>query len=282
MIQHDMTLHFAHREGFPSGRKDSVVFRLLEKIALYPYPLRVAVAYKLKSLWRGFKRQHYYDCIRRAVVEAVPLGHDRISVIEFGVAGGNGLLEIEAICRWLEARHPIKFDIFGFDTGHGLPRPENYLDRPWKWTEGRYKMDFDVLRGRLSKAELIIGDVAQTVPEFLLSQIRSPIGAAMFDLDYHSSTISALKIFNDEEHKKTLPRVLCYFDDTGQIEDVGVVRAISDFNEWRADRKLKPYLSRPTLVLAYEQRWKIFEYHDFAHPQYSELINLGHDNLALH
>ena len=71
---------------------------------------------------------------------------------------------------------------------------------------------------------------------------------------------------------KTLPRVLCYFDDIGSIEDVGVMRSIVEFNQENARRKIKPYLSRSTLTLDYDLRWKTFEYHDFDHPQYVELV----------
>ena len=42
--------------------------------------------------------------------------------------------------------------------------------------------------------------------------IKHPVGFVAFDLDYYSSTVAALKIF-DGPHETHLPRVHCYFDD---------------------------------------------------------------------
>jgi hypothetical protein len=247
--------------------------RRLEKLIFYPYPLRVVLAQKLKNRLRSFSREHYHIVMLRAAVEGAQLGFDRISVVEFGVAGGKGLLEIEAICSYLERRFPVTFDVYGFDTGRGLPPPQDWRDRPWQWSEGWYDMDIGALQKRLKRAELVIGDVAETVPKFLQDPMTSPVGAAMFDLDYYSSTKAALALFENPDHTKTLPRVLCYFDDIGSIEDVGAMRAVLEFNSDNGTRKIKPYLSRPTLTLDYDVRWKIFDYHDFQHPLYDKLIH---------
>src|SRR5688572_23884835 len=103
----------------------------LSKLGSYPYPLRLALFQKIKSTLRGFSREHYFLCVQRAVEEGLALGRDRLTVIEFGVAGGRGLIELENICRHMEGRYPVKFDVFGFDTGAGLPKPESYKDTPW-------------------------------------------------------------------------------------------------------------------------------------------------------
>jgi hypothetical protein len=44
-------------------------------------------------------------------------------------------------------------------------------------------MDVDAVKRRLRHAELVLGDVAVTVPQFL-SQLDTPIGFISFDLDY--------------------------------------------------------------------------------------------------
>lgn len=245
---------------------------LLEKLLFYPYPLRVLLAFKVRSWLRGFIREHYHAVVRRAAYEGAQLGCQRVTVVELGVAGGAGLLELEAICSYVERRFPITFDILGFDSGQGLPKPEDWRDRPWSWSEGWYDMDLEGLQRRLKRARLVIGDVAETVPHALENGLPSPVGGVMFDLDYYSSTKAALALLSDPDHGKTLPRVLCYFDDIGSIEDVGALRAVREFNEEHETRKIKPYLSRPTLTLDYDVRWKIFEYHDFEHPLYSTLI----------
>src|SRR5262249_29685698 len=53
------------------------------------------------------------------------LGLTRMSIIEFGVAGGNGLLDLEASAAEVERVSGVTIDVFGFDTGHGLPRPRD-------------------------------------------------------------------------------------------------------------------------------------------------------------
>jgi hypothetical protein len=44
------------------------------------------------------------------------LGLDRVSVIEFGVAGGNSLIALERIAEEVEPIFGAKVDLFGFDT----------------------------------------------------------------------------------------------------------------------------------------------------------------------
>lgn len=50
----------------------------------------------------------------------------KISAIEFGVDGGNGLLAMENIAQEVEKEVPVEFEIYGFDTGSGLPEPIDY------------------------------------------------------------------------------------------------------------------------------------------------------------
>jgi hypothetical protein len=51
------------------------------------------------------------------------LGHERISVIEYGVAGGNGLRMLEEHAKKIESILGVKIEVYGFDTGKGLPQP---------------------------------------------------------------------------------------------------------------------------------------------------------------
>ena len=69
----------------------NVVDRLLEN----PYPLRYVLGKRVSRYRHSYSREHYYYCIRAAAETAAALGIPKISVLEFGVAGGNGLLEIE-------------------------------------------------------------------------------------------------------------------------------------------------------------------------------------------
>ncbi len=253
------------------------MLRKLIKIADYPYPLRLALVHRLKSRLRGFSRDHYHICLNRAAEEASALGIRRLSVAEFGVAGGNGLIELEAIADYVEQRHDVSFDIYGFDIGSGLPSPVDYRDTPWKWDLGWYEMDEAALRARLRRAELVIGDVKDTVPAFVPRLKDAPLCAAMFDLDFYSSTKDALRIFADGNADTYLPRALCYFDDLVAIEDVGVSLAISEFNEENARRKIRPALHWQRQPDPFLRGLKIYDFHDFDHPLYTKLVRREQD-----
>ena len=248
------------------------IMKKISKLAFSPYPLRIVLAQNLKSALRGFSREHYFVCVDRAVRECVPLGIRELSAIEFGVAEGKGLIELERICAFITREHKVAFDIFGFDLATGLPSPRDYRDTPWKWGEGWYSMDRSKLETRLKSSHLVIGDLADTLPNFISNTLHSPLGAVMFDLDYYSSTKAALRIFTDTEPLQRLPRILCYFDDVGSIEDVGVVRAIGEFNQENERMKLKPQLYWQNHPNPYVKGWKIYELHDFDHPHYNRLV----------
>jgi len=53
-----------------------------------------------------------------------------ISVIEFGVAGGAGLLSLEAAALKIRDITGIAVETYGFDTGQGLPKPIHYRGQP--------------------------------------------------------------------------------------------------------------------------------------------------------
>ena len=98
----------------------------------------------------------------------------------------------------------------------------------------------------LRSAKLVLGPVEDTVRNFCELENPAPIGFIAFDLDYYSSTRSALSLLA-APHNYLLPRVLCYFDDTvGDIdmainEYTGELLAIREFNDCREDIKLAPF-----------------------------------------
>src|SRR5258708_19755128 len=73
-------------------------------------------------------------------------------------------------------------------------------------------MDGKGLRGRVRSAEIVVGDVSVTVPEFMARPGLHRIGFVAFDLDYYSSTAAALELLSAGDHS-LLPRVFCHFDD---------------------------------------------------------------------
>ena len=92
---------------------------------------------------------HAAELARRLDVE-------RITAIEFGVAGGNGLLAMETHAKQVEELSGVIVDIFGFDTGEGLTLPQDFRDMPYRFKSESYKMNIPALRARLKKANLYL------------------------------------------------------------------------------------------------------------------------------
>lgn len=162
-----------------------------------------------------------------------------------------------------------------------MPEHSDYRDLPYIWRKGHYRMDVDAVKSRLRHAELVLGNVATTVPQFL-SRLDMPIGFVSFDLDYYSSTVAALGIFEGPDHCY-LPRVLSYFDDVlgsdSQLhcEDVGELLAIAEFNRSSKAHRIRPIhglLSKRLLASAWAPQ--MFAYHRFDHPRYDDYIGRPH------
>jgi hypothetical protein len=224
-------------------------------------------------------RPDYAYGLSRAAQQAKALGIPAISAIEFGVGDGAGLLVMESIAADIEASTGVQIGVFGFDTGKGLPEPQDFRDLPYLYERGSFPMDEGVLRQALTRAELFLGDVKDTVPSFLQNGDFAPVGFISFDLDYYSSTISALEIF-DGDLQRYLPRVLCYFDDISNAEALqcdytGEMRAIGEFNGEHEDVKIDRIrglaASRP-IPLAWNEL--MFACHFFKHDLYGRHVTL--------
>ncbi|ORE89143.1 hypothetical protein ATO7_04670 [Oceanococcus atlanticus] len=217
-------------------------------------------------------RPNYRWGILAAARMAQSLGLPAISVVEFGVAGGNGLVEMESLAREAAQRSGVRIDVYGFDTGTGLPKPVDYRDLPQMWREGFYGMDVDALKARLSSAQLLLGEVSDTVPEFIKSA-PAPIGFIAFDMDLYSSTVAAFQLFEDAL-ELVLPRVVCYFDDIigfSHSDFTGERLAISEFNQRHAKRKLsKMYGLQKFLKRTDPWLDMMYLFHAFEHPLYGE------------
>jgi hypothetical protein len=244
----------------------------------------------VRSLWRRFpigsvdtrvrygifSRPHYAYGVYWASWLAKRLKLDGISAIEFGVAGGRGLLALQSIARVIGDDMRIRIAVAGFDSGTGLPEPLDYRDLPHIWGKGFHLMDEPKLRAKLSPAtELVLGEVKETVPRWLSRSDTLPLGFVAFDLDYYSSTLAALRVFDNENVNSRLPRVYCYFDDiiwpepACHNEYTGELRAIREFNERHEHQKLCP-LHRLDRMRAHQEIWnhQIYVLHDFTHPLY--------------
>jgi hypothetical protein len=222
----------------------------------------------------GLRANYTWSVIHAASI-AARTGRERISVLEFGVAGGNGLVALERAAEAAEADLDVGIDVIGFDTGEGLPPPRDNRDAPFLMDGGDFPMEVDELRSRLDRAELVLGDVRETIPGFLAAPLAE-IGFISFDLDYYSSTRDALAILAaDPTH--LMPRILCYFDDThgypwGDFN--GARLAIEEYNGAPGPRKLAQIHGLRYLLPASERevRWPEAMYvaHAFDHPAYAE------------
>lgn len=213
--------------------------------------------------------------VRKAVELARSLGRGGVSVVEFGVGEGGGLEALSRHARSYSRSSGIDVHVFGFDSGQGLPEPADHRDVPYMWARGQYPLRRGgSLSGLAGSAGLVLGDVAGTVPEFLLAHAdhltKNPLGFVSFDLDYYSSTTSALALFRDANDDHLLPRVTSYFDDILSIvEETGELAAIADFN--RAEKKgTVGRVNALRAHLPFDPVWadQIFEYHRFEHPDY--------------
>jgi hypothetical protein len=188
------------------------------------------------------RQQHAYGLLA-ACEQALRRGLSSITVIEFGVASGTGLMNMVEIANKLTKKLGIKINIIGFDTGKGMPVPIDYRDHVNLYGKGDFPMMADLLREKLPEnAKLVLGEVKDTVlNELELITEDSPIGFVSFDLDYYSSTKDALSIFNDKNPNKYLPHVIVYLDDISLPEHneyAGAMLAVKEFNETDGYRKL--------------------------------------------
>jgi len=223
--------------------------------------------------------QHAYSLYKAADL-ALESNQKKVSVIEFGVANGAGLSNIQKIAKKITKDTGILFDIYGFDTGQGMPPPTSYKDHPDCYQEGDFPMDFDLLQKSLdSNTKLIIGNIEETLPKFLTKNFDDcPIAFISIDVDYYSSSVQALKIL-DMHANQYLPRVVIYLDDLQDESHnswCGELAAVNEFSEKNDYRKIE----RHTFVRSYRvfqrARWidHMFVAHILDHPLRNPLEQL--------
>ncbi len=231
-----------------------------------------------KLRYDALPRANYAYGTYYAALQARALNIPKISTIEFGVAGGSGLVELENIAFEVEKETGVVVDVYGFDTGSGMPQPKDYRDMPYVWQPGFFKMDVAALQARLKKAQLVLGDVEETIGEFVKEK-PAPIGFISFDLDYYYSTVEALKLC-EQDSEFFLPRVYCYLDDIiGDDFEIhnhftGELLAIDEFNQRHEKRKIdKINALRYKRMLWSPWVEQMYVFHIFDHPHYCTYVN---------
>jgi hypothetical protein len=262
------------------------------------------LSWSTSALLGAEKAHSYYSFgLASACQEAKALGLKRVSALEFGVAGGKGLLALARAARHCQKEFGIQVDVLGFDSGLGMPEDQGFQDAPYLWGKGDFRMNLEVLRDALPKStNVILGDVSDSVQLYLSSlhkvndtevnngsplpsnledypnsaptmlkkeeifDAKVPIAFVAFDLDYYSSTKSALRIFDGAT---CLPRVWTYFDDLDYISrETGEWLAIEEFNSEHNGH----YISEVGLSLPSWVNWahRIRVVHRYGHPLYNK------------
>ena len=263
---------------------------LLDKFVGYsarPVPLRTVLlrrflrhfpvgSYKARLHAGGVHRPAYGWCLYYAALEAQALGYRKLTVVELGVAGGNGLVCLCEHKQNIRKELGIEIEIVGFDSGTGLPPSTDARDVKYFWPPNAFALDRVELEKRLEcRARLVLGDVADTISQWE-PEPDAPLGAVMFDLDYYTSTMHALDLL---KKNNVLPRIWCYFDDVcaspeaALTDRIGEREAIREFNDMPERKILRDHLS-----LAYPfkgvlpEPWhqQMYLYHRMSHPKYNE------------
>ncbi len=232
-----------------------------------------AIYTQVMAKGRRLLRPAYTWAMIQAAHLASSLGVERFSAIEFGVAGGNGLVAMERAAERLEPIFGVAIEVHGFDSGRGLPPPRDHRDLPNLWSAGAYPMDEAALRRRLRRAVLRIGLVRDTVGPFLASG-PAPVGFVAFDLDQYRSTVEALRVL-EADPSLLMPRVQCHFDDIlgfTYADHNGERLAIREFNAAHPCRQISPIYGLRFYLppRATRANWseKVYLAHILDHPRY--------------
>ena len=245
-----------------------------QRLPKFAYSELNALLLEAHAAFTADLRPNYTWGVLHAAFLAKAVGIKRISAIEFGVAGGRGLIALEKAAEVVEQRLGVAVDVYGFDSGRGLPKPKDYRDLPNLYEESTYLMDHEALQRQLQHAKLVIGMIESTLPEFIASQ-PSPVGFVSIDVDLYSSTMDVFKLFQADQ-SILLPRIHCYFDDIMGFtfsEFTGERLAIADFNNANPFRKISPiYGLRYFVPRQFEDAYWIqcmYLAHFFEHPLYN-------------
>lgn len=203
--------------------------------------------------------QHAY-CLLEAAKQAKKIKKKKITVIEFGVANGAGLLNIQKLTKEITKYLDIEFEIFGFDLGKGLPEIQDYRDHPELYSQDDFPMNMkNELEKKLdTNVHLVIGDIKDTL--LILNDINleeCPIGFLSFDMDLYSSTKKSLQLLN-EKPGFFLPIVYLYFDDlehSSHNSRSGELLAIKEFNDLNDKRFIEKHTFLKSKRIFQRARW---------------------------
>ena len=240
-----MSRYVLHR--LPHRLNKVFVERLTEPLHLNFMSVFVGLlgSYRAKVAFDLVVRQQYAFPILHSAEQAKEMGISRLTLIEFGVGSGAGLLNMHRLAEKTMKATGVEFDIFGFDSGIGLPAAIDYRDLPETFQLGDFTMDREKLEAALPQnVKLIIGSIADNMPAFFKKlDAAAPVGFVSIDVDYYSSARDCLMVF-DGEPDFYLPIVPVYLDDIavfGSNPWTGEWLAVNEFNARNDLRKIAPF-----------------------------------------
>ena len=264
------------KRAFSDGKYRKIfIERLTEPFHLNLMALGVAIfgRYRTKVDFDLMVRQQYAFPLLFAADEAKRSGVTRITVLEFGVAAGAGLLNLCELAARTTAATGVAIDVVGFDTGQGMPPAIDYRDMPEYFQEGDFPMDFEALRRALpAHGRLVIGPVRDTIPSFLDGvSPAAPIGFVAVDVDYYSSAVETLAILTGRADAY-LPIVPVYLDDVamdGANPWNGELLAVAEFNAAQPLRKVAPFTLLRSKRIFKNAQWidRMYAAHVHDHPR---------------
>ena len=119
--------------------------RLIDKKKIGSFEFRYSIG--------CLERMHYAYIVFNAANLAKKLKYNSVSVIEYGVAGGRGLLLLEYYAKEIKIIFDIDIQIYGFDMGSGVPDPDGYKDLTYHWKKGFFQMDIDGIKEKVRVRE---------------------------------------------------------------------------------------------------------------------------------
>jgi hypothetical protein len=206
--------------------------------------------FRQKESYGLITRPNYAYGMLRAADMARFAGKKKATVCEFGVATGNGLMNMVELAAIIQKETGIEIRVVGMDSGAGLPIVEGYADHPEIWSPGDFAMtNREELKRRVGdKAELIFGDIADTVDGFVASLDESaPLGFISVDVDIYTGSRSALRCLKGRPELYA-PAISVYMDDTQFFfanRWCGELLAIEEYNQLNAMRKIDEDRSLP-------------------------------------
>lgn len=249
-------------------------------------PLHVLAATAVVKVFGSFRAKVAFDLVRRlhnayailkAADDARAMGLRAVTVAEFGVAAGEGLMNMCRIAEQVRRATSVRVDVVGFDTGKGMPPAVDYRDHPDIYQAGDFPMDFKALSAALPPhGRLILGDIRTTGPQFIASlDPAAPLGYAVIDVDYYSSAVECMRMLSGPADR-FLPRTMLYFDDVHEEEHntaCGELLAIHEFNAAHPRRRIERYDFLKYKRVFRNKPWldKIYFLHVLDHPRRSDV-----------